>query len=314
MENGKDVDAPEEDVVQDVAGAPDKKTEGAGSPAPPNGNGATPAQAPPHQQGWPPQPQMPPQGYYPPPPPGYYPPPPPRPRKKRSSNKPQVVGSLLIIVAVLGFITASMFGFAFAFTSDSSNWFPTDENIKVTVSGTVTALNGTPIEGASVLIVDKAISAVTDDEGNYILYEVPVGDQTIRCAKDGYTTINRRVTVGEPFMGFNFEGDHRQRQNFVLSLGTGDVTTGNWIDEDFFNMFGFLAVCMAIIIICSILALLGGWFAFKRTNLPFVVLGCVAGIFTLGMIIGSVLAFIALFILLLSLDEFRAQKAEPEAE
>ena len=39
-----------------------------------------------------------------------------------------------------------------------------------------------------------------------------------------------------------------------------------------------------------------------------------AGIFTIGMIVGSVLAFIALFILLLPLDEFRGPSEEAEAE
>ncbi|NIP35188.1 MAG: hypothetical protein GWN18_09575, partial [Thermoplasmata archaeon] len=62
------------------------------------------------------------------------------------------------------------------------------------------------------------------------------------------------------------------------------------------------------------LALLGAWFAFKRTNLPFVVVGAIAGIFTFGMFIGSVLAFIALFILLLSLDEFKTGRNGEDEE
>ncbi|MCK4971630.1 MAG: hypothetical protein KAS77_13935, partial [Thermoplasmata archaeon] len=56
------------------------------------------------------------------------------------------------------------------------------------------------------------------------------------------------------------------------------------------------------------------FYAFKRRNLMIVVIGCVAGIFTFGFGIGTVLAFIALFILLLAIDEFKEDKtADGEA-
>ncbi len=283
-----------------------------GGPAP------APAQAPPQAapyppQGYPPQPQMPPPGYQA-PPPGYYPPPvyyppPPRP-KKRPSNKPNVVGSLLVVVAVLGLVMAGMSAVGAAFFGEMTDWFPGEEGDTITIDGRVTSLNGTGLDSALVIVVDEGISTMTDGEGYYRLYNVPIGDQTISASKEGFTTINRKVTVmadifssgapdqpGEPWV---------QHVDFSLSEGTGEIDTGRWTDGDMFDFTALWITCTVILVVASMLALLGAVFAFKRTGMMWVLIGCVAGIFTIGFGIGTVLAFIALFILLLSLDEFRS--------
>ncbi len=212
-----------------------------------------------------------------------------------------------MLVGVLGLITAG-FGFVgFAFFSDATEWFPGEEGTVMTVWGEVEALNGTPIEGASVSIAGTDVATTTDNEGNYILYNVPVGDQTVRVAKDGFTTINHRMTVvGEPF-GFD-DPNQRLHERFILATGTGEVTTGNWFNEDIFELGSVLLVCMVIVTIASVITLWSAFYAFKRRNLMIVVIGCVAGIFTIGFGIGTVLAFIALFILLLAIDEFKEDK------
>ncbi|UCC93030.1 MAG: carboxypeptidase regulatory-like domain-containing protein [Thermoplasmata archaeon] len=299
-----------------------------------NGNGdaapeateapAAPAQAPPAAApvpppGYPPQPQMPPPGYQAPPaqyyPPTYYPPPKP---KKRPSSKPNVVGSLLVVVAVLGLVTAVMSFAGIAFFSGMADWFPGEEGDTMTVEGRVTSLNGTGLADALVLIVDDGLSATTDGEGYYVIYNVPIGDQTIRASKDGYTTINRKVTViGDIFSGAEPGGPGEpftQTVNFAMSEGTGEVTTGTWVDTDWLDFRAFLLTCAVIILIASLLALLGAFYAFKRTNAMFVIIGCIAGIFTVGFLIGTVLAFIALFIMLLSLDEFKSTSRKDEDE
>lgn len=296
-----------------------------------NGNGDAPAKpekAPPQastpeSQGRSPEPQMPPQGYqapppgyYYPPPPGYYPPPP-RP-KKRKSSKPKVVGSLLVVVAILGFATGAGSIVGMAFFSEFSDWFP-GEGDTLTLEGRVTSLNGTGLADAVVLVVDEGLSTTTDGEGYYVIYNVPVGDQTIRCSLDGYVTIDRKVTVtGDIFSGQEPDGpghEFVQTVDFAMSEGTGSVETGRWIEGDMFDFRAIWLTCSVIILVASSLALLGAVYAFKRTNLMFVLIGCVAGIFTMGFFIGTVLAFIALFILLLSLDEFRnGNKKDEETE
>ena len=216
-----------------------------------------------------------------------------------------------MLVGVLGLITAGFGIVGFAFFNDVTEWFPGEEGDVMTVWGEVEALNGTPIEGASVSIAGTSIATTTDDEGNYILYNVPVGDQTMRVAKEGFTTINSRMTfIGDPF---NMDSND-QWQSFVLATGTGEVTTGNWFNEDIFDLVNVVLVCTVIVTIASVITLLSAFYAFKRRNLMIVVIGCVAGIFTFGFGIGTVLAFIALFILLLAIDEFKEDKtADGEA-
>jgi hypothetical protein len=227
-----------------------------------------------------------------------------------------VVGSLLVVVAVLGLVMAAMSFMGLAFFSEFSEWFPGEEGDTMTLEGRVTSLNGTGLDGAVVIVVDEGFSATTDGEGYYVLYGVPVGDQTIRCSKEGYTTINRRVTVfADIFRGSDPGGpgqDVTMNVDFALSQGTGEVTTGTWIDEDMFDFRALWITCNVIMVITSLLALMGAFFAFKRTNMMWVIIGCVAGIFTVGFLIGTVLAFIALFILLLSVDEFQNGRKKDE--
>jgi hypothetical protein len=296
----KDAKAPEAKDRKEAA-----PTQAAPPQAPPAGWYPPYPQQPP-QRGYVPPPggQAPPPGYYPMPPPVYYPPPPPPQRPRRKSSKPSVVGALLIIVGILGLATAASGLFGYAFFSTSSEWFPGEEGDVMTVWGEVETLNGTPIDGASVTIVGTDVATVTDGDGNYILYNVPVGDQTMKIAKEGYTTINYRTTViGDPF-GFD-ESNQDKHESFVLAPGTGEVTTGNWFNEDIFDLAGILLVCMVIVAITSVISLVAAIYAFKRRSLMIVVIGCIAGIFTIGFGVGTVLAFIALFVLLLALDEFK---------
>jgi hypothetical protein len=165
-------------------------------------------------------------------------------------------------------------------------------------------------------VVDEGLSSTTDGEGYYVIYNVPVGKRTVRCSLDGYTTINRRVTVvfdlfrgdmgGDPGQDFSIDVD------FSMSEGTGEITTGQWTDGDIFDLQALMVTCTVILVVASLLALLGAFYAFKRTNMIWVLIGCVAGIFTFGFMVGTVLAFVALFILLLSIDEFKDGKKKDE--
>ena len=302
------------------AGGKPAETPAAPAPAPAVDPAAAPAATYP-PQGYPPQPQMPPPGYQA-PPPGYYPappavyyPPPPRP-KKRPSSKPNVVGSLLVVVAVLGLVMAAMSMVGAAFFNDVGEWFPGEEGDTLTIEGRVTSLNGTGLPGAIVNVVDEGLASTTDGEGYYVIYNVPIGDQTIRCTKEGYTTINRKVTVGVDIFNGNFpDGTHTEFTmdvDYALSEGDSEITTGRWVSADTLDFQALWITCTIILVIASLLSLLGAFYAFKRTNMMWVLIGCVAGIFTVGFMIGTVLAFVALFILLLSLDEFREGKKKDE--
>ena len=272
--------------------------EGAATAAPP-----APTAAP----QWAPQPQLPPQPWT-----GYYaqPPAPKPPREPIVSNKPSLVGGLLVLVGVLGIIMWSMgiVGFSmFGDMMDGNGGGPFE------INGVVEYTNGTGVAGANVTVVGTSITTVTDNEGNFVLYNVPKGDQRIEVSKAGFVTLVRKVAVtGDMMSGWTWttsQGTHVGPElHFTLSPGTGRAEIGNFdSDWEFSDVQAFVAVCAVVGIVLSILAIIGGLNAFKKTNFGMVMLGTLAGLFTVGFGIGSILAFVALFILLIASDEFKGK-------
>lgn len=93
------------------------------------------------------------------------------------------------------------------------------------VVGTVTGANGTPIENATVAVVDTATETVTDNNGTYQL-DVDPGTNMLEASADGYE--NWRTVVSVP--------EHETvEQNFTLAVPEGDEaneTVGNESDGD----------------------------------------------------------------------------------
>jgi hypothetical protein len=284
-----------------------KATNETNAPAPETAQAAAP-QAPP----------VPPQAPYwqPAPYPAYYQPPPPAPQRTKiieDSNKPTVVGALLILVGILGIVmwSAGLAGFGI-FGAAVEN-VGTDSS---SIHGVVEYTNGTGVVGANVTVIGTAIATVTDDEGNFVLYSVPHGDQRIQVTKPGYTTLVRKVSVSEGSSwdwgwssGTN-SGYTGPKLQFTLAPGTGTTELSGWdgnMDMGMGAVMAILAVCAAVGMVMSVLAIFGGLQALKRRSFGWVVVGCLAGIFTIGFGIGSVLAFVALFVALLASEEFKAK-------
>jgi hypothetical protein len=232
---------------------------------------------------------------------------PPRQRFSRSS-KPAIAGALLIIIAILGLIFSTMILAGGAFIGNvgvGSEVFGEDNTGEI--YGQVKLNNGTPIENATVSIVGESIYTVTDQNGNYALYDIPTGNQKIRVEKDGYNTIIFKTFIApsnNPWGGDDSTSDNEQ--NFFLS-------PGNTVDErGMYPPFGFLSgillFCAVLGIIFSIIALLGGYYSLKRQKFSLAIVGAVVGIFTVGFLLGTLLAFVAIFILIISHDEFKANQ------
>jgi hypothetical protein len=228
------------------------------------------------------------------------------------------VGALLTIVAVLGLIMATFGIIGYAVMDDVEDWFPSDGESHATITGQATYPNGDGIEGVLIHVQGESRMTTTDDDGYYILYNVPSGDQVFVASKENFTTLELKVTVNDYMSshGPRFDGDRAWDWDidFVMQEGTGVETIGSWDETDMMFEKGsvWLLVCTVVVLVASLLALLGALNAFKRRNLMIVIVGAVAGIFSFGFFIGSVLAFVALFILLLGMDEFRSSgDAEP---
>lgn len=67
-----------------------------------------------------------------------------------------------------------------------------------TITGQVTdASTGDPLEGALVNVSDTGQNALTDASGNYVINNVPSGDQTLTAMRSGYLTSTQTTTVPE---------------------------------------------------------------------------------------------------------------------
>jgi hypothetical protein len=181
----------------------------------------------------------------------------------------------------------------------------------VTIRGDVEYTNGSGAPNATVSVLGTNVSTVTDAEGNFVLYNVPEGDQRIQVSKAGYVTLVRKITVQEGMMWDMGSGSSSgTRMEFTLAPGDGTAQVGGFGDEfDFGDIRSMLLVCSAIGIVLSVLALVGAFFAFKRTSFPMVIVGCLAGVFTVGFGFGTLFAFIALFVAFLASEEFKAKRA-----
>lgn len=249
---------------------------------------------------WAAQPTLPPQPWQ-----GYYaqPQPPAPERRPLISNKPTIVSALLALVGVLGIVMAAMF---FMGSTVFTDMMGTDDG-PFEVHGVVLYTNGTAAQNVTVTLVGTSISTVTDDTGHFVLYNVPRGEQRVQVEKAGYVTLTMKVSVpGLSGMNGN-AGNDGPEIKFVLSPGSGQAETSPGFEMTVDDVKGIIAICGGIILVMSILTIVGAYFAYSRSNFGMVIVGTLAGIFTVGFGVGSILAFLALFIVLLSSEEFKAK-------
>lgn len=227
----------------------------------------------------------------------------PKHKRRERSSKPGIAGALLIITAIFGLISGAFIlgaGFYIGdFDNDFDFWGMKDYG---DVSGRITYMNGTGVDDVTVSIVGENLKVVTDDDGYYSIYDVPIGETEIMVEKDGYNTYIRKVIVSpessdldKDDMDWNSENEY----NFVITSGSAVVERGEYPDWNVIS--GFMYACSTLIIIFSIIVLVGGIYAIKRQKYRMAVIGAVLGIFT---VVGMLFSLIALFVLVVSRDEF----------
>jgi len=63
--------------------------------------------------------------------------------------------------------------------------------------------------------------------------------------------------------------------------------------------------CLAMIsVLFGVIAMMTGYGVLKRSSFPFVVVGCILAMFSVGFVVGSVLAFVAFVLAVMYKDEF----------
>jgi hypothetical protein len=167
------------------------------------------------------------------------------------------------------------------------------------ITGTVVAINGTPIADVNISIIGEPLSTKTDSDGNYIIYNVPSGNQKIMVEKEGYVTIIYKAFISPSQHSRDKENDFSNEYDFTLQSGEGVVEKGSYPPWDLIR--GMTTVCGVLMVVFSIVILIGAIQAFRRTGWGIAMTGAVLGLFT---VMGTLFALIAIFILVISKDEF----------
>lgn len=94
-----------------------------------------------------------------------------------------------------------------------------------TVKGKATDDNGEPLIGATVLLVGTSRGTATDFDGNYVLENVPAGEQQLRMSYTGYADLAQSVTVIDgQAVTLNFQlGEDVEVLEEVVVIGYGSV-------------------------------------------------------------------------------------------
>ncbi len=242
---------------------------------------------------------------------GWYAPPPPwpQPAERGPSSKPRVAGLLLILSGALSLLFAALMGAMLLNIGPIAEMAERSEGDIGELRGVVILENSTPAEGARVTLTDIDRYAVTNESGSYRILNLPVGWHDVEVEMDGYMVVQGSVYV-EPLKRFGATIADFQLQpgSGVLQPSGESHTPGERESELERNALPLIrsmgAVCVAAGLIGGVLAILGGWCALQRANLPIVLAGAVGGILSFGFGLGAVLSVIALILLILSVDEF----------
>ncbi len=267
---------------------------------------------PPHTDQYPPPP--PPSPSHPPYPPYYGPP---YPRMGRTS-KPTIAGVLLIIAGVLGIISAVLAGFFGVLMGDPAGLMElTGEDDNADVTGSISLDDGSAAQNVTISVIDEHISTQTDANGEFRLKNVPIGNQKLKLEKEGYKTIIHKTFIvpsnDSTWDNFNPEGEEFDNDyEFILERGNETITEGEY--PPFQVMTTFCYTCAVIAAILSIFSIVGGIYAMKRKKFHIVVAGAILGIFSIGFIIGAILAIIALIMIFMSKQEFMDKESSRPRE
>ena len=240
-------------------------------------------------------------------------------KRKYISRKPVVAGTLLIIVGIFGIIFSSMIIGGGLLIDDIDDLI--FEGMSITsIEGKITDESGNPLDGAKITIMESHLSATTDEYGNYTINGIPMRYHQIKIEKEGFNTVIYNTFIirhDEVENSNNQKNDLKVYFNtstddfdFQMSEGSDTYTYGSTRSpiNQFMDKFGgWIAGFGVITLICSVLSVIGGYFSIRRKNYAIALLCSIAAIFSFGFFIGSMLAIIALIILILASDEFNSK-------
>ncbi len=213
---------------------------------------------------------------------------------KPHSSKPMIAGVLLIIVFILGIIMGGLIGFSEDLIGEGVSQMGGTGSYGAIVKNET----GDPLVNVTVVLVNNSnISTVTDENGEFLLEDIPTGYHEMKLIKENYTTLIVKILV---FPQWRSE----LKEKFIIEKGEGENHIDSELVKTFEKVTSMLPVCSTIFIIFAVIALLGGILSIRRKNLLVAVVCSILGIFSIGFFIGSILSIAALILILLSKEEF----------
>jgi hypothetical protein len=184
------------------------------------------------------------------------------------------------------------------------------------IDGTISDENGNQLANVSIQIVGTHISGISDASGGYELKGIPSGYHEILIEKEGYNTLiyYTYIVQGDEFDGFQQQHAQNDPLHAIDSTFDFQMTTGSETyqygsptapHQELFEQFGgWISGIGVITMIFSIISIVGGFFSLQRKHYIFVLISSIVAIFSFGFFIGSMLAIIALIIVIMSSKEF----------
>ncbi len=218
------------------------------------------------------------------------------PREPMQLDKSKIAGLLLIVVFILGVISAiaiSMFQIHLLSLTEFKN----DEVCDVV--GTVLDEDGKPLEDVSIAIHGTEHFTRTNSDGYYVITAVEEGDYEVEATLSGYVSVTKRVTINTNLP---------KQVNFILEKGGGSKTINERTTSHLEALrFMNYATAIAILILVSF-ALLAGILAFFKKMYWFTIFGglcgIIGGLFSIGIIIAPILSVVALVLIFQSREDF----------
>ena len=204
-----------------------------------------------------------------------------------------IAAILLFIVFLLGMTNAFatlLFGLGQDADEGAGN--------KVTIAGTV-YFEDDVVEGASVELVGHDETYHTTPEGRYWFYNVSSGKITIKVSHEDYGKATVKTEIKDR------KGELPQEIDIILpEKGEENSRDLSSDSDDGMNVSTIFFLTFLVFIIATLFALLGGISCLLSRNFKTAKYGAFLGILSFGFLIGSILALIAVILILISKNEF----------
>jgi len=209
----------------------------------------------------------------------------------------QAAAALLFAVAILGTLATAA---SYSGYGGIEGLGALLEEPRADVMGVVKDADGDPVASATVTVQGTGESATTGDGGFYLITGVPAGRVHIQAEAEGRQTVVRHATLERGTYVLDFvsvPGDGTVEEPGGAVPAAGDASAG-------------APLALAAMAVASFAALLAAYECFARRYYSVALAGALLGLLAWGWWAGTLLALVALLLVLPTRSEFRGKRKE----